>query len=161
MSGYTKLYYNSGEERIEAIVGDDYDTAVVVYSPFSAPVDPVTRKYVQSTEERRLDALNAISLFVQDNPNVREGSDGQVWRADYCDVVLPVRDFVSLWLQWYFGGGLYIEPGHALWERTAGGSPMRCMDGSAYTIEDAIREGGYVPTPAYWAMVGKPAPVES
>lgn len=153
---FTKIYYNSGEERIEAIAGDDYDNAVTVYSPFSAPVDKATRKYAQPVAERRQDALETLTAFVRANPSVTLGSDGQVFRVDYTEVIKPVDEFIALWLSWYFDdfdGMGYIQPGHPLWETTAGGEPMRCMDGTPYTLDDSIREGGYVPTPAYYGQL--------
>lgn len=152
----TKLWYNSSQERIEAVAGDDYASSVVVYRPLAAPVDPATRRYSQTVTERRDDALAAMSRFVQENPTITEGSDGQCWRVDYCEVVLPVKDFVMLWLDWYFGDMGYIEPGHALWERTAGGAPMKlAFTNRPYTFDMIIADGAYVPTPAYYAMVAK------
>jgi hypothetical protein len=156
MTDFTKLSYNSSEERIEAVAGNDYKNAVVVYSPFSAPVDPETRKYTQPKAERRADAARAMHEFVKANPSIVEGSDGQVFRVDYTEVVLPVAEFIELWLSWYFDGldgARYIQPGHPLWETTADGAPMRFMDGKPYALDDSIREGGYVPTPAYYGQL--------
>jgi hypothetical protein len=151
---FTKLFYNSSEERIEAVAGDDYESAVVVFSPLGDD-------YSASSHERRENALQVISRFVQQHPTIKEGSDGQCWRADYTEVVLPVYDFTALWLEWYYraAGNISwpIEPGHALWERTAGGEPLWVCGTSprqAYTLEDAIREGAYEPTEAYYRMVG-------